>query len=89
MKQGIKTVKKLYDELERQRSARQDILASTKSIKLNSNPRSSIVSIDAGDKLLHFAVSDLAHAQIADRLNIPKNTMIECVQKILHCWMPM
>ena len=48
MKQGIKTVKKLYDELERQRSARQDILASTKSIKFNSNPRSSIVSVDAG-----------------------------------------
>lgn len=72
MKQGIKTVKKLYDELERQRSARQDILASTKSIKFNSDSRGSIVSVDAGDKLLHFAVSDLAHAQIADRLNIPK-----------------
>ena len=72
MKQGIKTVKKLYDELERQRSARQDILASTKSIKFNSDSRGSIVSVDAGDKLLPFAVSDLAHAQIADRLNIPK-----------------
>lgn len=72
MKKGIQTVQRLYDELERQRNARQDILASTKSIKFNSNPRGSIVSVDAGDKLLHFTVSDLAHAQIADRLSIPK-----------------
>ena len=72
MKQGIKTVQKLYEELERQRSARQDILASTKSINFSSDPRGSIVSVDTGDKLLHFAVSELGHAQIADRLNIPK-----------------
>ena len=72
MKQGIKTIQKLYDELERQRDARQDILASTKSINFSSDPRGSVVSIDAGDKLMYFAVSDLAHAQIADRLNIPK-----------------
>ena len=72
MKQGIKNVQKLYDELERQRAARQDILASTKSINFNSDQRGSIISVDAGDKLLHYAVSNLAHAQIADRLNIPK-----------------
>ena len=72
MKQGIKTVQRLYDELERQRNARQDILASTKSINFSSDSRGSVVSVDTGDKLLHFAVSDLAHAQIADRLSIPK-----------------
>lgn len=72
MKQGIKTVQRLYDELERQRNARQDILARTKSINFSSDSRGSVVSVDTGDKLLHFAVSDLAHAQIADRLSIPK-----------------
>ena len=83
MKQGIKNVQKLYDELERQRAARQDILASTKSINFNSDQRGSIISVDAGDKLLHYAVSNLSHAQIADRLNIA------CVKRILHCLMLM
>ena len=72
MKQGIKTVQKLYEELERQRAARQDILASTQSINFSSDQRGSIISVDTGDKLLHYAVSNLAHAQIADRLSIPK-----------------
>ena len=52
MKQGIKTVQKLYEELERQRAARQDILANTQSINFNSDPRGSVVTVDAGDKLL-------------------------------------
>ena len=72
MKQGIKTVQKLYEELERQRAARQDILASTQSINFSSDQRGSIISVDTGDKLLHYAVSNLAHSQIADRLSIPK-----------------
>lgn len=36
MKQGIKTIQNLYEELERQREARQDLIADTRSLKVNS-----------------------------------------------------
>ncbi len=32
MKQGIKTIQNLYEELERQRSARKDLIADTRSV---------------------------------------------------------
>ena len=71
MKQGIKTIQNLYGELERQREARKDLIADTRSINISSTNGISMLSVSAGEDILNYRVTDIAHRQIADRLNIP------------------
>ena len=71
MKQGIKTIQNLYQELERQREVRKDLIADTRSLNVSSTDGMSIINITTSEEMLAFKVSDIAHRQIADRLNIP------------------
>lgn len=71
MKQGIKTIQNLYGELERQREARKDLIADTRSINISSTNGTSMLSVSTGEDILSYRVTDIAHRQIADRLNIP------------------
>lgn len=71
MKQGIKTIQNLYGELERQREARKDLIADTRSINISSTNGVSMLSVSTGEDILSYHVTDIAHRQIADRLNIP------------------
>ena len=71
MKQGIKTIQNLYGELERQREARKDLIADTRSINISSTNGVSMLSVSTGEDIFSYRVTDIAHRQIADRLNIP------------------
>lgn len=71
MKQGIKNVQELYQELEKQRESRKDIIADTRSLVVNSAEGISTLSVSTGNDILSYAVSDIAHRQLADRLGIP------------------
>ncbi len=71
MKQGIKTIQNLYGELERQREARKDLIADTRSINISSTNGVSMLSVSTGEDILSYRITDIAHRQIADRLNIP------------------
>lgn len=71
MKQGIKTIQNLYGELERQREARKDLIADTRSINVSSTNGASMLSVSTGDDILSYRITDIAHRQIADRLSIP------------------
>ena len=70
MKQG-RTLQALGAELQRQRNARQDFLADTRSLEMESVNGSSTMRVFLDDKAHEFAVGELAHQQIASRLNIP------------------
>lgn len=71
MKQGIKTIQNLYQKLERQREVWKDLIADTRSLNVSSTDGMSILNITTSEEILAFKVSDIAHRQIADRLNIP------------------
>lgn len=71
MKQGIRTIEKLYDELDRQREARTDLIANTKNLMVNSTRGTSLIRVATDNDVLSYAVSEVAHRQIAERLNIP------------------
>ena len=71
MKQGLTSIENLYAELERQRKARKDLIADTRSLSVSTTNKSSIVSIVTSSDILNYKVSDIAHRQIADRLGIP------------------
>ena len=71
MKQGIRTIEKLYDELDRQREARTDLIANTKNLMVNSTRGTNLISVATDNDVLSYAVSEVAHRQIAERLNIP------------------
>ena len=71
MKQGLSSIENLYGELERQRKARKDLIADTRSLSVSTTNSSSIVSIVTSSDILNYKVSDIAHRQIADRLGIP------------------
>ena len=71
MKQGIKTIQNLYEELERQREARQDLIADTRSLKVNSTNGVTMISVATGDDVLSYRLGEIAHRQLAERLGIP------------------
>lgn len=71
MKQGIKTIEKLYEELDRQREVRTDLIANTKNLAVSSTDGVSMLSVATDNDVLSYAVSEVAHRQIAERLNIP------------------
>lgn len=70
MKQG-KSLQELGCELQRQRLNRQDFIADTRSIHINSNSSGSSLSIATDNQNFCFGICELAHQQIATRLNIP------------------
>ncbi|MBR4903888.1 MAG: DUF932 domain-containing protein [Selenomonadaceae bacterium] len=70
MKQG-KTLQELGKELQRQRLNRQDFLADTRSLEMESDSYGSMLNLSLEGKSLCFSVGETAHQQIAARLNIP------------------
>ena len=70
MKQG-KTLSELGRELQRQRLNRQDFLADTRSLEMQSDSCGSTLRLSVDDQPLTFSVGEIAHQQIASRLNIP------------------
>ena len=70
MKQG-KTLLELGRELQRQRQNRQDFLADTRSIEVESNSYGSTLHLSLDNNTYGFQIGELAHQQIASRLNIP------------------
>ena len=70
MKQG-KTLQELGRELQRQRNNRQDFLADTRSLEMESGRAGSILHLTLDNKAQEFGVNEVAHQQIAARLNIP------------------
>ena len=70
MKQG-RTLVELGRELERQRNARKDFLADTRSLELTTDEQSAKLTVFVEDKANEFTVTDLAHQQMASRLQIP------------------
>ena len=70
MKQG-KTLQELGRELQRQRNNRQDFLADTRSLEMESGRAGSILRLTLNGKSSEYGVGEVAHQQIAARLNIP------------------
>jgi len=70
MKKG-KSISELYDELQRQREVRKDLVADTRTMKVSTEDGRSMLTIGAGRRKESYLVSDTAHRQIADRLQIP------------------
>ena len=70
MKQG-RTLEQLGAELQRQRNARQDFIADTRNLVMQTTPEESTLRLYMEDKLEKFTVGLIAHQQIASRLGIP------------------
>lgn len=70
LKQG-KTLSELGRELQRQRLNRQDFLADTRSLTMQSDSLGSTLRLSIDDQTRSFTVGEIAHQQIASRLNIP------------------
>lgn len=70
MKQG-KTLQALGEELQRQRAVRKDFLADTRSLQMMTNGNASLLYMTVGKEQKEFKVGELAHQQIASRLQIP------------------
>lgn len=70
MKQG-RTLQELGKELDRQRKARQDFMADTRSIEMESEPGTSVLRLALNNEPQEFIVGEIAHQQIATRLGIP------------------
>lgn len=70
MKQG-RTLQELERELQRQRNYRQDFIADTRSLELETTEYGSTLHLSIDGKNYGFGVNEVAHQQIAIRLNIP------------------
>lgn len=70
MKQG-RSLLELGKELQRQRLNRQDFLADTRSLEMETTPYSSTLHLSLEGNTYGFGIGELAHQQIATRLNIP------------------
>jgi hypothetical protein len=71
MKIGKKNIEELYLELGRERLSRQDFIADTRSLMVNTKSGITMLKLALKDDSNNYKVSDLAHRQIADRLQIP------------------
>lgn len=94
MKQGQRSIETLYDELERQRNARQDFIADTRSLAIHTANNRSIIRVAGNDEVLTYGVTELAHRQIADRLKIPfgyyermRNEIPELLDSNVNNWL--
>lgn len=70
MRQG-KTLQELGREILRQRLNRQDFLTDTRALEMKSDSFGSTLSLSLDGKTYGFGIGELAHQQIATRLNIP------------------
>lgn len=71
MKQG-RTIMELAKEMERQRVVRKDFIADSRMLTLRTDERgNSLLSLDLDGTRESFCLQDLAHLQIAARLQIP------------------
>lgn len=70
MKQG-RTLQELGEELTRQRLARRDFVADTRSLEMESSSSGSVLSVFLDNDRHEYGVNPLAHQQIATRLGIP------------------
>ena len=70
MKQG-RSLLELGKELQRQRLNRQDFLADTRTLEMETTPYSSTLHLSLEGNTYGFGIGELAHQQIATRLNIP------------------
>lgn len=84
----------LGKELQRQRRNRQDFLADTRSLEVESNPYGSTLHLSLDGKTYGFQIGDLAHQQIAARLNIPyryyqkmQNEAPELLDRNVNTWL--
>ena len=93
MKQG-RTLMELGKELQRQRRNQQDFLADTRSLEVESNSYGSTLHLALDGKTYGFQIGDLAHQQIAARLNIPyryyqkmQNEAPELLDRNVNTWL--
>ncbi len=70
MKQG-RTLQAVGAELQRQRMARKDFLADTRSLQMTTNEAGSTLRMTVNGQETTYTVGDIAHQQIASRLQIP------------------
>lgn len=70
MKQGRSLVE-IGQELERQRKVRKDFIVDTKVLSMETDAGQSVLSLTSGNKIKRYLVNEVAHQQIASRLNIP------------------
>ena len=70
MKQG-KTLQAVGEELQRQRMARKDFLADTRSLQMTTNEVGSTLHMTVNGQETTYTVGEIAHQQIASRLQIP------------------
>ncbi len=71
MKQG-RTIIQLAQELERQRMARKDYIADTRNLEVETAAGKTRLTLGMDEKAETFILNELAHKQIADRLQIPQ-----------------
>ena len=71
MKQG-KSITQLAQELERQRQARKDYIADTRSLYVETDKGKSRLTVNLDDNAETFILNELAHKQLAERLQIPQ-----------------
>lgn len=71
MKLGKKNVTELYLELEREREVRQDFIADTRNITFSTKSSVSMIQLALKNDVMSYRVSELAHRQLAERLQIP------------------
>lgn len=70
MKQG-RTLVELGEELQRQRDARKDFIADTRNLMMATDSDGSVITVHMDGGGQEFAVGEIAHQQIAARLQIP------------------
>lgn len=70
MKQG-RTLDELGKELERQRQVRKDLVVDTRHLSATTNEKGTTVSINVNGEKQQYGLTELAHQQIAARLQIP------------------
>ena len=71
MKLGKKDVTELYLELEHEREVRQDFVADTRNITFSTKSSVSMIQLALKNDVMSYRVSELAHRQLAERLQIP------------------
>ena len=93
MKQG-RNLMELGKELQRQKRNRQDFLADTRTLEVESNSYGSTLHLSLDGKTYGFGIGELAHQQIAARLNIPyryyakmQNEAPELLDQNINTWL--
>lgn len=93
MKQG-RTLQQLGQELQRQREARQDFVVDTKCLDFQADERGTGITLNANGSQYTFGLNELAHQQIAGRLQIPyryyqrmQQEQPELLQENVNTWL--